>query len=183
MPPVEGQTALQAVRGNSSLGIIKVITISDKAGQQELEATIARGANGYLIRPLTPTELYRTIHKHIEPHPRQVPRLNVIFRATVFTGTTGRSLFATVISELGVFVRTLKPLPKGSLIKLSLDLPSAKPIVLEGEVIYVVGPERVAVEEPGMGIKFVSLDKEIQTGLRRFIDEHLTGGVGMDALL
>lgn len=175
MPSIEGQNCLQKIRSIVSLRIVKVITVSDGTDLKSLEETLKKGANACLARPLNPTEVYRTVQKLTEAHPRQWPRLRVLFKVSAVSGKTGKTSFATMISEQGIFIRTMHPFPKGTRLKLSLDLPSAKPIALEGEVIYEVGYNKEVFKEPGMGVKFIGLDDGIRKGLKKFIEDQLTG--------
>jgi len=55
-----------------------------------------------------------------------------------------------------------------------MDLPSEKPVELEGTVIYVVEFNRDQFIEPGICIQFSNVDKELQLGLRKFVEEQLT---------
>ncbi|HBG46986.1 MAG TPA: hypothetical protein DDW94_08355 [Deltaproteobacteria bacterium] len=182
MPPIAGQPCLEALRANRSLGIMKIITVAEKERAAELEASLKKGACAFATRPVSPTELYRTIQKEIEPRPRQFLRIKVLFKATVITGTTGRVSFATALSEQGAFIRTMKPLPVGSRLKVSLELPTPKPLVLDAEVLYTLaqGPEKLV--DPGMGLRFVDMSAEIQAGLRRFVEEQILGE-GWEGLL
>lgn len=176
------QASVEELRANKALSMTKIITVSDKEKLSELEASMKKGANGYLVRPIGATALYRLIHSQIEPHPRQAPRLKVIFKVNVTSGQTARSTFATAMSEQGVFIRTVKPLQVGTRVKLALDLPSARPITVDGEVIYSIPEDTEKLAEPGMGIRFIDIEKDLQEGLRKFIDEQITGESGFEYL-
>lgn len=176
------QASVQELRAHKGLSMTKIITVAGKDGLKELEGSVKKGANGYLARPISATDLYRTIHAQIEPHPRLSPRLKVIFKVNVTSGQSARSTYATAMSEQGVFIRTLKPLPIGTTVKLGLDLPSARPIIVEGEVIYSIPEDTEKLAEPGMGIRFLDLAKDLQEGLRKFIDEQIAGESGYESL-
>ncbi len=61
---------------------------------------------------------------------------------------------ASNISETGIFIQTIDPLEPGTHINLQFHLPDENSIRVRGEVIWVNHDE----EEPGMGIKFMSMD-------------------------
>lgn len=176
------QVSVEFLRSRGTLSMTKIITVAEKERASELEASLGKGADGYLVRPVGATALYRTIHAQIEPHPRLTPRLKVIFKVAVTSGQSSRSTYATAISEQGVFIRTLKPLPVGAQVRLALDLPSERPIQVDGEVIYTVPEETERLSEPGMGVKFIGIDSDLQAGLRKFIDEQITGESGYEYL-
>ena len=58
------------------------------------------------------------------------------------------------ISRGGTFIKTPRPLPVGTRCQFSFTLPAlSDPLVLEGEVTWLLGPGDSG--EPGMGVKFV----------------------------
>lgn len=132
IPLIDGKSHLDYIRSNPNLNMIKVITMSDEGDRPALEDSMTKGANGFVTLPVSPTKLYAAIEKLGESRARKVPRLRLIFSATVTDGTATRKAFATVLSENGVFIRTTKPFPKDTKIKVHLDLPSARPIHLDG---------------------------------------------------
>ena len=65
--------------------------------------------------------------------------------------------WATDISQGGMFINALDPLPIGSEVKLLIQMPTMEfPLALAGRVARVVRPEDGGV--PGMGIEFEGLD-------------------------
>lgn len=183
MPLFEGHTCLEKLRANSMFNYIKVVTVADALDLEILKKSTEQGANAYLTRPLCVTELYSAIQRLTESRPRKIPRLRVIFKVTVLAGKTGRSAFATMISEKGVFVRTMHPLEKGAEVKLTLDLPSSTPLALDGTVIYQVKFDRDRLVEPGMAILFKGLKEEVRLGLKKFIESHLTGDLEQEMII
>lgn len=175
MPLIDGKSCLDYIRGNSNLNMIKVITMSDEGDKAMLEESMTKGADGFITLPVSPTKLYAAIEKLGESRARKVPRLRLIFRATITDGTNSRKAFATVLSENGVFIRSTKPFPKDTKIKVHLDLPSARPIHLDGVVLYTVEIKGGTHKnyEPGMGIKFTDMPPEINVGIRGFIEGQL----------
>lgn len=182
MPFLEGQTCLERIKSDHKLSIIKVIMTAEKNDEKSLE-TIGKGADGRIMRPVMPTGLYREIHRLIEPHPREIPRLRVLFKVVVASGSFTKAYFATMLSEKGVFIRTLNALPVGENVRLSLDLPSAKPVAFEGNVIYGIKKTTEEISEPGMGIRFINIDPDMQMKLRRFIEDQLTGEIETDGFI
>lgn len=183
MPFVENRTCLEMIRSERGLDPVKVVTTADAADESFLKESLKKGANGFLVRPFGPTDLYRKIQALTETQPRECPRLRVIFRATVTAGHTARTAYATMISERGVFIRSMNPFEPGTHVLLALDLPSAKPLVLDGEVIYQVSLNRERFSEPGMGVKFVNLPPEVKMGLKTFIESQLTGDLEPEMMI
>lgn len=183
MPFAGWESCLDMLRSDSLFRMIRVVTVADESDLKLLEESLKRGANAYLVRPLHPVSLYSTVQTLTETHPRQVPRLRVIFKAALIAGETRRMSFATTISEQGVFIRSVNPLRAGTILKLSLDLPGESPITLEGEVIYSRAYEKDAFLEPGMGIKFINMTGKLKDGLRRFIEDQLSVDIDRETLI
>lgn len=183
MPLFEGHACLEKLRANPMFNYIKIVTVSDANDLDMLKKTAEHGASAYLTRPLCVTELYATIQRLTENRPRKIPRLRVIFKVTMVAGKTGRAAFATMISEKGVFVRTMHPLDIDTDVKLTLDLPSSIPLVLEGKVIYQVKYDRDQFVEPGMAILFRGLKEDTRLGLKKFIESHLKGDLEQEMVI
>jgi len=183
MPLIEGHTCLEKLRSSARLGLVKVVMVSEPSDTALLDECLEKGAQAALTRPLQPTELYRTLQELTEARPRKMPRLRVVFKVTVQSGTTARSSYATMISENGIFVRTMHPLEAGTDVKLALELPSAKPLTLDGRVLYNVKYGTDEFFEPGMGICFTNLGTEMIQGLRKFVEDNLTGDLSDDSFI
>ncbi len=183
MPFLDGQTCLEKLRSNHRLDYIKIITVSDEVDSGMLRESLKNGANAFVTRPVNVSALYAAIQGLTESRPRKIPRLRVIFKVTVLHGNTGRTAFATMISEKGIFVRTLHPLEKGTDVKLTLDLPSSHPLVLDAAVIYQVRNDRDEFVEPGMGLLFKNVAPEVSRGLREFIEHHLMGDLETEMII
>jgi CheY-like chemotaxis protein len=183
MPLIEGKTCLEWLRSNKGLDIIDVVAMGEEKDKDLLDESLKEGANAKIVRPISPTRLYRVIEDLMQTTKREVPRLRVIFRATIFTEKVRRETFATAISENGVFIRTMNPLERGTSLRLSLDLPSAKPIELDGEVIYGVQYNSEKFIEPGMGIRFLNIPEKILMGIRKFVEEQLMCDLDPNMLL
>ncbi len=72
-------------------------------------------------------------------------------------------LYASIanISQMGIFVRTVEPLPIGTSMKLSFAPPGHEPFALQGAVAWVNAfREGGDNPNPGMGIRFVDLTLE-----------------------
>ncbi len=185
MPCVNDQNCLERLKSDTKFSRIKIVLVADRIDEPYI-SEVGRLADGVLYTPLKPTELYVEINRCIEPHPRQCPRLRVVFRATVVSGAVSNVCFATMLSEKGVYLRTINTLPTGTRVKLSLDLPSTRPLNFDAEVIYEVkqtGDRSAGRTAPGMGLKFVNIGAEVRSGIRRFIESHLAGEFDTDMFL
>jgi type IV pilus assembly protein PilZ len=96
--------------------------------------------------------------------PRHVVRLDVDTRC----GDTYLFCRSGNLSEMGIFLSTPTPLPRGSRIELAFAEPgSAEPIRVPGEVVWTLAPGADA--EPGMGVRFLDPSPEARARVRALI--------------
>ena len=99
-------------------------------------------------------------------------------------------LFASItnISEMGIFIETKTPLPKGTQLNLEFELPKGGRFRERGEVMWV-NPFRPAGPNlnPGMGIRFLDLSREARSKIVDLVrkiayldDDGPNGGGGGD---
>lgn len=183
MPFAGWESCLEMLRSDTLLKMIKVISVGDEKDRRPLEDSLKKGANAYLARPLRACSLYGTIQKLTETHPRVVPRLRVIFKVTLHAGETVRACYATMLSEQGLFIRSVNPLPDGTMLRLSMELPASTPLELEGEVLFTRPLVKDGWIEPGMGVKFIDMNDGVKDGLKRFIEDQLSVDMERDSLI
>ena len=75
------------------------------------------------------------------------------------------------ISETGIFVRTIEPLPPGTQLNLRFRPDDDEVLELEGEVMWVnpYRPDALANLDPGMGVRFVPLRTAMRQRLLELI--------------
>jgi uncharacterized protein (TIGR02266 family) len=72
------------------------------------------------------------------------------------------------VSELGIFLVSADPLPPGTILELEFKQPGSRhPIRVKGEVRWIELGAGGA--EPGMGIQFIDISKEVQVQVRSLI--------------
>jgi CheY-like chemotaxis protein len=130
----------------------------------------------FLRKPLDAAEFYHVIQSSAEKSRRRNIRIasNLIVRIDDDPGAC--PAFVTVISEYGMFVRTLHPRPVDTRMAVVLEL-QGKLLNLEATVLYVIGFEEGPFKEPGMGMKFVKIGREDRDLIAAFIREQLEAGI------
>lgn len=69
--------------------------------------------------------------------------------------------YAINVSHGGIFIKTRRPLPRGTEVELEFEIPEApKTFVTKGLVVRVVLPGEDEYEPSGMGIEFEPISKE-----------------------
>jgi type IV pilus assembly protein PilZ len=91
---------------------------------------------------------------------RRNDRFDVTWQVDCETEDTFLYAYITNISEMGIFVKTDKPLPVGTQLVLRFAPPSAQETFVLNGIVQWINPVRPLGENlnPGMGIRFMSLD-------------------------
>jgi CheY-like chemotaxis protein len=142
-----------------------------------LEARLRNGEiAGVLRMPLSAEEVFQVIQQVIEKGLRRNIRIATALPAVLRDADGSLEGYATVLSQFGMFFRTLTPRPAGALARVELSI-WERAIGLEAEVLYGVTFEEGPFSEPGMGMKFRSIEPEDSALVRAYILEHVCGDI------
>jgi CheY-like chemotaxis protein len=153
--------------------LIMVVNGQDR----DLEKLLLRGELAGLLRaPVNPDEVFQVIQKAVEKGSRGNIRIPTALQAELRDelGRTGG--FVTVLSQYGMFFRTLEPRAVKSRAEVSISF-GDRAVVFHTEVLYIVSFEQGPFCEPGMGMKFMDITPEDSALLRFFIHEKLGAGI------
>lgn len=142
-----------------------------------LEERLRQGEiGGLLLTPLDPEKVFLTIQKVIEKGPRSNIRIATALPVVMHDVSGAKKGYVTVLSQLGIFFRTIEPCPVNT--RLAFDLSFwDRTVRVEAEVLYVVSFEEGPFREPGMGLKFVQIAPEDSLLIRAYIYEQLDEGI------
>jgi CheY-like chemotaxis protein len=173
-----GSGLLVRIKKDRRFSDVPLILLS--APDRALEERARRGEFAACLRkPVDVEELYRAVESVIEKGPRRNIRIATNLRANMENQGAGSDGSVTVISEYGMFFRTLDPLPMNTRISLSLDI-KGRTIKLDAVVLYSCSVDDGPFKEPGMGLKFARIAPADQDHVRQFIREELTRGIAPD---
>ncbi len=152
--------------------IIMVSTSRDRV----MEERLRRGEIAGLLRtPVDPNEVYKVVQNVIEKGTCSNIRIETAIEAVLRDETGHRDGYVTVLSQLGMFFRTMDPLSVNARVAADFSLWD-RAVRLEAQVLYVVTFEDGPFCEPGMGMKFVKIDPQNSALIKAFIDEQI--GIG-----
>ena len=101
---------------------------------------------------------------------RSSSRMMVNVKVTTSEGTSLRCLQSQNLSEAGLLLRGAQAIPIGTVVKLEFNLPDEpKSVRCSGMVVRHTSGD----ETPGVGLRFVELDRSEILRLRRFVDRTL----------
>ena len=158
--------------------LVPIIVLSDKTDPADERACLVAGAVTCLATPIKAEDLYRVIQVAVEPIPRMNIRINTSLSVTINSQTVQcrEGECASVLSEHGVYVRTLDPFPLNTRLPIQIHM-ADRTISADAVVIY---SDRTSAEhqDPGMGMQFVQISQQDQEHIRKFIRDEITRGIG-----
>jgi len=135
------------------------------------------GVAACLDKPVQVETLYTAVQAAVSK-PRKNLRISTVLPVTVngvlLTSSAGEC--ATVISEHGMYIRTLKPAAKGARVAITILIKN-RIVPVETVVLYTYGHLQGLFKEPGMGLEFVRIAPEDRELIRQYIHEEITQGV------
>ncbi len=174
LPGMNGIGLLDRMRQSSLLSKVPVVVQTSHPDPSGKDRCLEAGCMHYLRKPVTGEDLYRAVQSIIERTPRKNVRVPTFLKASV-DGSGPGAEFVTVISEQGMFVKTLHPRPPGS--KHTVGFIIKKKIVrVEAAVLYAYGFGDGPGKDSGMGMKFMSIDPEDRALVQAYIRESFSAG-------
>jgi CheY-like chemotaxis protein len=171
LPGMNGIDLLSHIRKEPRLVKIPIIVQTSIPDIKIQDRCYEAGCTLYLKKPVDADNLYQAVQEALERTPRKNVRIPTFLRASVDGGGTGAE-FVTVISSMGIFVKTLHPRLKGTNHGVSFIL-NKKIIKVEAQVLYSYGFGEGPSKDPGMGMKFVTISPEDQTLIQAYIQENI----------
>ena len=170
LPQMSGLDLLHQLRREPRTAALPVIAVTGN-GDQGIEARCLRaGFTACLGRPLGAEDLYRAVQAAVEAAPRTSLRIHARMPVTVNNVPLDcvEGECASIISEHGMYIRTLKPHPPRSRLAVRIAL-KGRTISADAVVLYSHQFGEGPFGEPGMGLKFARIAQQDQEYIRLFI--------------
>jgi CheY-like chemotaxis protein len=171
LPGMSGQELLARIRKEPSLVKMPVIVQTSLPDIKVQDRCYEAGCTLFLKKPVNAENLYRAVQEVLEQTPRKNVRVPTFLRASVDGSGTGAE-FVTVISNKGMFVKTLHPRAKGTEHTVSFIL-NKKIIKVGAQVLYSYSFGEGPAKDPGMGMKFVTISPEDLELIQAYIQENV----------
>jgi Tfp pilus assembly protein PilZ len=180
LPKMNGISLFRSMRESPSLKAIPVIILTSETDPGLRDTCLRAGCAAYLNKPFDPDVLYRTIQSVSESSPRRNIRLATSFPVIIggqdVAGGERRTDYATALSEGGIFIRTLYPLPVNAVRPLMFTI-RERSLNVTAAVLYTYSVGQGPYREPGMGMKFIEVSDTDKRFIRDFINQKLTGDI------
>jgi len=171
LPGMNGIDLLTRIRKQAPFAKIPIIVQTSIPDMKVQNRCYEAGCTLYLKKPVDAENLYRAVQESLERTPRKNVRISTFLKASVDGSGTGAE-FVTVISNKGMFVKTLHPRAKGTVHGVSFIL-TKRIVRVEAEVLYSYGFGEGPSKDPGMGMRFVTISAEDQALVQTYIEENV----------
>jgi len=178
LPGMSGVDLMRLLRQDprtASLPVIFLIPADDKIAEMRCAAANAAAC---IQKPVLAETLYRAVQAALEVTPRaniRVPtRLSVTVNNVTLDSIEGEC--TSVLSEHGMYVRTLKPYDRNDELSVTLTI-NGRRIAAGAKVLYSHRFGDGPFVEPGMGLRFIRLAPEDHEFIRQFIRNEVTSGI------
>ncbi len=183
-PRMTGTGFIKTLKSSERTKAIPLIVLTAEEDGAARSACMDLGVAAYLVKPVDPGKLYKTIQAATELTPRENIRittnLKVVLEEVAALGSGAeRTECATSISEGGLYLRTFSPKPRHTVTPIRIFI-GEREIRAKAEVLYTLAMEDGPFKEPGMAIKFVELSEDDKSYLRGFIKEQVTSGIKLE---
>ncbi len=158
----------------SDVPVILLTPLPDHA----LEDRVRRGEIAAVLRkPVDAEAFYRAIQASVEKTPRKNIRIATYLPAKMTDDPVNGDGYVTVLSEHGMFFRTLEPRAVRMQVPVSFSFPGCE-VMAEATVLYTCGFDEGPFKDPGMGMKFSKISDDARALIRNFILEQIGAGPG-----
>jgi CheY-like chemotaxis protein len=168
LPQMSGLELLIRTRHEPETKSMPVIVHTALNDPKKEELCRVSGCAAFLKKPVEAGALYSAIQQATEKTPRQHIRLRTLLPVRIGGPAGIGTDYVTVLSEKGIFVRTLTPRPTGALLLVTIIIRSI-PVKVKAVVLRSVSMNPGMYKEPGMAMKFVEISPTDKELLRNFI--------------
>ena len=171
-----GEDLARRLRTDARFRDMPVVVVSDGPDARLDERVRDGELAATLSAPVEPDAVFRVIQRVIEKGPRENIRIPTALKSQVRDEYGITDGYVTVLSQYGLFFRTMEPRPVGARTAVVISFED-RSVTAEATVLYIVSFEEGPFCEPGMGMKFVGIAPEDSSLLRLHIYEQLGAGI------
>ncbi|MEK6745288.1 MAG: response regulator [Nitrospirota bacterium] len=172
-----GTGLLARIKKDGRFSDVPVILLT-ASPDHALEDRARRGEIAAVLRkPVDAEAFYRAIQASVEKTPRKNIRVVTYLPAKLANDPAGGDGYVTVLSEYGMFFRTLEPREVHAKVPVDITV-KGRSIPVEAVVLYTCEFDEGPFKEPGMGMKFSKISDDARALIRDFILEQIGAGTG-----
>ena len=178
LPVLGGLEVLRHVREYDEFSETPIIMISDNV--EDAKECLSQGADFFLEKPIRIDQLHKAVALCYQN--RKIPRRHLRApynrQVTLFFEEKYYDCQAITLSEGGIYLRRVTPLPVGTPVEIEMSDVAGGSIRLRGEVIYNKGisGRRYSIP-PGMAVQFTGISADEAISVKNIVTDLLAGDI------
>jgi len=178
LPGMSGFDLFHRLRQDPRAASVPFIAVVGGGDAESGPRCVRAGFTASLQMPVAAEELYRAVQRAVEPRPRSSIRVPARMPVTVdgIPLNCDGGECASVLSEHGMYIRTLKPAVANTVVALQFMM-NGRPVSAEAVVLYSHRFGEGPFGDAGMGLKFLRIQPTDQEEIRRYIRSEITQGI------
>lgn len=171
----ELQPAITLLRTDPSVKNVPLVVFLTNDNPATTETLLSLGCSAILTKPLDLAMVYGILAR-LSGQPRTTPRIPVKLRVEIEEGKPEKALTCINLSEGGLYLRTLEPLPGGTVLHIKFSLPhDTMPIKVAAEVVRSLSLGAQFEAEPGIGLHFIDMPEDTLLRIRNYVQWEMLG--------
>lgn len=167
--------AVTLLRTHPAVKAVPIVVFMTNDNPELSRSLLSEGCTAILTKPLDLSIVYGVLAR-LSGQPRTTPRVPVKIRVDIGEDFGEKALTCINISEGGMYIRTIEPLPEGTVLHIKFTLShDPEAIELEAEVVRTLQLSTQLEAEPGMGLRFLNMPEDITRRIRNFVQWEMIG--------
>ncbi len=172
---LELQPSITLLRTDPSVKNAPLVLFMTNDNPETIQSLLSQGVSAILTKPLDLAIVYGVLGR-LSGQSRLAPRVPLKVPVEIAEGTPEKILAGIDISEGGLYLRTLTPVPDGTSLHIKFTLPhDPEAIELDAEVVRTLRLGIQLESEPGMGLRFLGMPDDTRLRIRNFVQFTLMG--------
>jgi uncharacterized protein (TIGR02266 family) len=167
--------AVTLLRTHPAVKAVPIVVFITNDNPELSRSLLSQGCTAILTKPLDLSIVYGVLGR-LSGQPRTAPRVPVKIQVDIEEDLREKVLICTNLSEGGMYMRTIDPLPEGTVLHIKFTLPhDPETIELEVEVVRTLPLSTRLESEPGMGLRFLNITENDMIRIRNFVQWQMMG--------
>ena len=181
MPVMDGITALRLLKEDKMLSGIPVVMVSTETDKKLVENCEKIGCAGFITKPVNIDRVHEVLQECLyetRGFKRKHIRASFHKKVTLIENDLSYELYAVNLSEGGIYLTTIDPLPIGSKVRVALPLNNEKSLSLDATITYVKSLYGDLFKNPpGMALEFRNLTDNDSAILQDYVKEMVANDI------
>lgn len=172
MPGMDGAELCRRIKADPETAAIPVILLTGTENGQDRERAVRAGADDVVAKPINRMALVQAVNRFLRDQPtRGLPRVALATPVRIVHPHENHWGTTRNISRGGIYVEAGAPMSRDAEVGLEFTLPEPEALFAPtAEVVW--SREPAAGQPPGMGLRFLCLDRKSADRIDAFVHEH-----------